>query len=92
MDYSGNLIFTAASFTKTSLELTEHVVGFGNIVETVSKSEHLRSGPQINENLHIRYERFLYTLLVSFITRVNLIRRFSGPHSLVDTKTTGFES
>ena len=51
-----------------------------------------RSGPQITENSHIPYKRFLNTLLVSFITWVNLTMRFSGPHSLVDTKTTEFES
>ena len=28
----------APSFTKTGLESTEHVVGFGNVVETISKN------------------------------------------------------
>ena len=31
LNYSGDLIFTAPTFTKTSLESTEHVVGFSNI-------------------------------------------------------------
>ena len=38
LDYSDNLIFTAPYFAKTSLESTEEIVGFGNIVETVSKN------------------------------------------------------
>ena len=57
-----------------------------------ANSVHLRSTPQITEKSCIRYERFLNKLLVSFLVRVNLMMTFSGPHSLVDTKTTGFES
>ena len=37
-NYLSNLIFTAPSFTKTSLELIEQVVGFNDIIETVSKN------------------------------------------------------
>ena len=37
LDYLSNLIFTDPSFTKTGLESTEQVVGFNNVVETVSK-------------------------------------------------------
>ena len=55
-------------------------------------SANLRSGLQITEKSHIWYERFLNTLLVSFIVCANLIMRFCGPHSLAGTKTTGFES
>ena len=35
--------------------------------------------------------KILNTLLVSCIAQANLVMRFSGPHSLVDSKTTGFE-
>ena len=38
LDDLSNLIFTASSFMKTDLKLTEHVVGFGNIVKTVGKN------------------------------------------------------
>ena len=43
LDYSSNLIFTAPCFTKTSWESTEHVAGFINIVEKVSKNAFQKS-------------------------------------------------
>ena len=38
LDYSSNLILTALSFMKSGLESAEQVVGFGDIVERVSKN------------------------------------------------------
>ena len=38
LDYSSNLIFTAPSFLEISLKSTEHVAGFGNIIETIRKN------------------------------------------------------
>ena len=37
-NYLKNLILAALSFSKTDLESTEQVVGFGDIVETFSKN------------------------------------------------------
>ena len=37
LNYSSNLILVALSFTKTSFESTEQVVGFGGIVETTAR-------------------------------------------------------
>ena len=39
LNYLGNLIFAAATFTKICLGLAEQVVGFGNVVEMISKQE-----------------------------------------------------
>ena len=43
-NYLKNLILAALSFTKTDLESTEQIVGFGDIVETVSKNTFQKFG------------------------------------------------
>ena len=65
---------------------------FHKVSSMVFNSAHLRSDPHITKKSHVRYGRFLNTFLVSFIAWLNLIMRFSGPHSLVYTKTIGSES
>ena len=43
LNYSSNLILAAPTFMKTGLESTEQVVGFGDIVRTISKNEFQKS-------------------------------------------------
>ena len=39
LNYLGDLIFAGATVTKICLGLAEQVVGFGNVVEMISKQE-----------------------------------------------------
>ena len=44
LNYLGDLIFAAATFTKICLGLAEQVVGFGSVVEMISKNALQESG------------------------------------------------